>query len=301
MTGGGGWPADDGSGDGDEWADDTLGAEWRAGDPPPAGARVELEGAGPDHLDGGADDAVDPEHAAAVRTVRLLAAAAVLVVLAVVATLLDGTFDDADDGGPADDPTLAEAGATPAIGPAPGTAVPAYVEGRRAAVATVEGTRVAVVSLTSYRPETGVDALVEGEPGLEVLARLVALRGGEPAVVEGAVSSWVVGSRSAIQAERDEIAALLPTIEDPADPFIAGYTEDLARLDAQLAALDPAGDHVFGLVVRGGAEALRRLADRPEVRLLDVGASDEVGPLAGYRGLRPEEVDAAGTPPTRPA
>ena len=117
------------------------------------------------------------------------------------------------------------------------------------------------------------------------------------------IAEWLVDTRTSLQAERDEIAALLPTIEDPDDPFIATYTEDLARLDAQLAGLDPAGDLVFGLDVRGSADALRALATRPEVRLLDVGGGDGADPddLATYRGLRPEETTTAGTPPARPA
>lgn len=281
MTGAGGVGDHD---DGEEWDDGTLGREWRAGE-------------GGDGSEGGAT--IDPDHAAAVRTLRLAGAAGVLVVLAVLATLLSGILDDGEDADPSEDPVL---GAEPVVagGPAAGEAVAGYLAERQAALEGAEGTRVAVVSLTSYRPDTAVDDVLGAVGGLEVLARLAAVRGGEPSVVTGPISSWLVETRGAIQAERDEIAALLPTIEDPADPFIATYTEDLARLDAQLATLDPAGDLVFGVVVRGSADALRRLAGRPEVRLVDVAEGADADDLTAYRGLRPEETDAAGTPPTRP-
>ena len=235
--------------------------------------------------------AEDPDHAAAVRTLRLLVAAVALVLLAGVSALLSGALDEDDGAG--DAPTLGE----PGPGPAPGEPVAAYLADRGAALADAHGTRVAVVSLTSYRPETAVTELVERAGGVEVEAYLAAVPGGRPEVVRDGISSWVVETRAELQAERDEIAALLPTIEDPADPFVAGYTEDLVRLEAQLVHLDPAGDLVFGVVVRGDAEALRRLAQRPEVRLLDLVDGDDV---ATANGLRPEETETAGTPPTRP-
>jgi hypothetical protein len=275
--------------DGDEWADDDLGGEWRADEPDVVGGGAR-PGGGPE---------VDPDHAAAVRTVRLVVAALVLAVIAAVAVWVSGSLED-DDEPAADDPTVLD-GAEAVVGPPAGGAVEAYVAARRDVLADADGRRVAVVSLVSYRADTAVEDLLDAAGDVEVLLRLAALRGGEPTAVEGAVSSWVVDARSAIQAERDEIAALLPTIEDPADPFIAGYTEELAALDAQLAALDPAGELVFGVVVRADAGALRRLAERPEVRLVDVAPDDDLADPSRYRGLRPEELEVAGTPPTRPA
>lgn len=277
--------------DGEEWADDDLGGEWRAD--------VPGEGAGDDGGGPGGGPAVDPDHAAAVRTVRLVAAALVLAVVAAVAVWVSGSLED-DDEPVADDPTvLVDAEAV--VGPPEGGAVAGHLAERREALADAEGARVAVVSLVSYRADSAVEDLLDAAGGIEVLLRLAALPGGAPTAVEGAVSSWVVDARSTLQAERDEIAALLPTIEDPADPFIAGYTEELAALDAQLAALDPAGELVFGAVVRADAGALRRLAERPEVRLVDVAPDDRLADSSRYRGLRPEELEVAGTPPTRPA
>lgn len=237
----------------------------------------------------------DGDHVAAVRTLRLVVVAVGLVLLAGLALVLARSLDD--DGGE-DDPTLAGLDGGGA-GPAAGEPVAAYIADRTAALAEADGRRVAALSLTSYRPETSVTELVEGIRGVEVLARLAAVPGGPPEVVTEAWPSWVVAERADLQAERDEIAGLLPTIEDPDDPFVVGYTEDLARLDAQLARLDPAGDLVYGVVVRGDADALRRLAERPEVRLLDL--IDDEDDLSTVRGLRPEERDTAGAPPTRPA
>jgi len=245
-------------------------------------------------LDGGASDA---DHAAAVRTLRLFVAALVLVAIAGVAIVLSGTLEAEEPA--ADDPTVLD-GAGAEVGPPAGTPIDDYLALRRADLAAAEGRRVAVVSLVSYRTDIAVEDLLDAVGGLDLAARLVALPGGEPEAIDRSTSSWVIESRTAIRAERDEIAALLPTIEDPEDPFIATYTEDLARLDAQLAGLDPAGELLFGAVVVGDAGALRRLAERPEVRLLDVAPGDVVGDLTAYVGLRPEERDLAGTPPTRP-
>lgn len=238
----------------------------------------------------------DPDHAAAVRTVRLVIAAVALVLVAGVAIVVSGTLDD-DAGPTGDDPAVlgVDEGL---VGPADGRPVAAYVEERQAALAAAEGRARAVVSLVSYRAETSVVDLLDAAGGVEVERLLVALPGGAPEAIEGPISSWVVEARAALQGERDEIAGLLPTIEDPADPFVASYTEELAALDAQLAALDPAGELVFGAVVRADAGALRRLAERPEVRLVDVAPDGAVDP-SSFRGIRPDELDVAGAPPTR--
>lgn len=282
-------------GDDDEWGEDDAGGEWRADEASDAGADDRDDG----RRGGAAAPVVDAEHAAAVRTVRLVVAAVVLALLAGVAVLVSGSLDD-DEEPATDDPTVL-AGGEAVIGPSDGAGLDAYVAAGRDALAAAEGRRLAVVSLVSYRSEVAVDDLLEAAPGLDLVARLVALPGGEPEVIDGGVADWVVAARSSLQAERDEIAALLPTIEDPADPFIAGYTEELAALDAQLAALDPAGELVFGVLVSADAGALRRLAERPEVRLVDVAADDEVVDLAGYRGIRPDELTTAGDPPVRTA
>jgi hypothetical protein len=245
--------------------------------------------------DGGVGSPVDHEHRAAVRTLGLVVVAVGLVALAGISVVLARSLDDGDGSG--DDPAQA-VGGTSGAGPAAGEPVAAYVADRTATLAEADGRRVAAVSLTSYRPETSVTELVEGIRGVQVLARLAAVPGGPPEVVTEAWPSWVVAERADLHAERDEIAGLLPTIEDPDDPFVAGYTEDLARLDAQLARLDPAGDLVYGVVVRGDADALRRLAERPEVRLVDL--IDDRDDLSTVRALRPEERETAGTPPTRP-
>ena len=135
---------------------------------------------------------------------------------------------------------------------------------------------------------------------IDVVARIIALPGGPATAIDQPVDEWLEAQRAPLQAERDEIAGILPTIEDPNDPFIPGYTEDLARLDAQLASLEPTAELVVGLIVRADGDTLRRLAEQGEVRAVAAGPDDDVGDLRTYRGLRPEELDIAGTPPTRP-
>lgn len=241
----------------------------------------------------------DADELAAIRTIRMVVVAVVLAAIGFVAVALARLTDD--EGGRAEDvPTLGVDGPV-AVGPAAGTAVADYLGAQQEALAAATGRRVAVVSLAAYEPATAADARLVAVPGVDLLARLVALPGGPPVAVDEPLENWLEGQRAPLQAERDEIAGILPTIEDPEDPFIAGYQEDLARLDAQLAALDPGAALVFGMVVRGDAGALRALGAQDGVRLLAVGPDDEVAPVTAYRGLRPEEVDRAGTPDVRPA
>jgi hypothetical protein len=241
----------------------------------------------------------DEDELAAIRTLRLVVVAVVLAAIGFVAIALARATEDDDGGERADVPTLGAA-ETVSVGPDPGDAVVDYVAGQRATLDAASGRRVAVVSLAAYRAAADVDALAASVPDIDVLARLIALPGGSPVVVDEPLENWLAGQRAPLQAERDEIAGLLPTIEDPDDPFIPGYEEDLSRLDAQLAALDPAAALVFGIVVRADADALRALAALADVRLVAPAADDDVAALATYRGLRPEEVDTAGTPDVRP-
>jgi hypothetical protein len=240
----------------------------------------------------------DEDELAAIRTLRLVVVAVVLAAIGFVAIALARITDD-DGGEQADVPTF-DAPAAVSVGPSDGRAVADYVASQRSTLGSASGRRVAVVSLAAYRAAADVDALAASVPDVDVLARLVALPGGGPFVVDEPLENWLAGQRAPLQAERDEIAGLLPTIEDPDDPFIAGYEEELARLDAQLAALDPAVPLVFGVVVRADADALRALAALADVRVVAPAADDDVADLTTYRGLRPEEVDTAGTPDLRP-
>lgn len=285
--------------DGDEWddgADDGNGAaEWSAGD-----------GDG-DEWDEWGEDAepaiewtaeVDRDEVAALRTVRMVVVALVLVVVGLGAVALARAIDDEDGERVADNPVLGDI--TAVVGPPSGALVADYIAGQRADLADATGDRVAVVSLVSYRNAASVDELLGTIGGVEVEARLVALPGGAPIAVAEPLAEWVAGQREPLQAERDEIARIIPSIEDPDDPFIPGYNEELGRLDAQLASLDAGAELVSGVIVRGGADALRRLAERAEVRVVAVATDDDLDDLTLYRGLRPEELDRAGTPPTRP-
>jgi hypothetical protein len=242
----------------------------------------------------------DEDELAAIRTVRMVVVAGVLAAIGFVAIGLARMTNDDDSSAPADEPALG-VDAPVSVGPVRGTAIPEYLAAQQSALASVTGSLVAVVSFAAYETAADADAVVAAVPGLSTLARLVALPGGAPAVVDEPLENWLEGQRAPLQADRDQIAELLPTIEDPNDPFIPEYQSDLADLDAQLASLDPASDLVFGLVVKGDADGLRQLAASTGVRLVAPGADGSVGDLQSYRGLRPEEVDTAGTPDARPA
>ncbi|MGQ0743129.1 MAG: hypothetical protein ACT4OS_02075 [Acidimicrobiales bacterium] len=273
----------------------------------------------------------DPEVVAAVRTMRLLAVALVVLV-AGTAVFIGTRLARNNDTTPAPSPVPASTSpaapvieADPAddgIGPLPGADVDTYLTSRADYLAGLVGgsrsddpvigggaaprptgvvasgaeERTAVVSLESYSPEAGARRQVAG---LRVVGLLVAKPGTPPASVTEPLTQWVQQQKSRDRAERDELRRLLPTVDDPA--FKADYEAELARLEASLANLDAQDELVFALVVRGTLSKLAALADDSEVRLVDVAESErETTAESILRGLRPEEKTKANTPPVRP-
>ena len=182
------------------------------------------------------------------------------------------------------------------IGPPPGVELGPYIETRKAALDQLDDERVAVVSLTGYSTEASARS-VAGTA--EVLGLLAAAPGGQPSVVDGSVSAWVDSQTADARAERDEIQRLIPTVRSEPE-FQAFYRSELERLDALISRIQPGGELVFGLVVRGPATVLRELGNKAEVRLVDVGPGADPGPKPVYRGIRPEETAKANDPNTRP-
>jgi hypothetical protein len=238
----------------------------------------------------------------AARRVVLLAAVALVAVLvgAVVVAITQAVRTD----GGGDASAISGEGATPSaaevtsVGPARGLAVPTYLDARRAALTDAEGVRLAVVSFGAYRTEAGARAAVAGGP-LVVQALLAAVPGGAPSTVAGALADWAKRIAADAIAERDEIAKLLPTVDDA--EFTAFYQAELIRLDKLTKAASPGGELVFGLVVSGPASALRALAGSGGVRLVDVGLGAKPASGVTYTGLRPEEQTKTGDPDLRPA
>lgn len=186
------------------------------------------------------------------------------------------------------------------VGPLAGTAVATYVRSRAAALAVVPGgeRRAAVVSFTAYRTP---DEAREAVAGLDARSLLLALPGGRPLEVAVDVDLGAIVSR-----QRDEAAAekaaleqLLPTVTD--EEFKRQYQADIERLGALLQAPPQVAPVVHAVLVLGTGDALRRTAKVPGVRLVDVGRDAEIPGVGEAAGLRPEETNRAGVPPTRPA
>jgi len=182
------------------------------------------------------------------------------------------------------------------IGPLTGADVGAYVDGRKQALNGAVGDGMAVVSLEGYASEVEARAAV-GSAKVEAL--LAAAPGAHPSVVTEGLEAWAKSQRQADEAERNEIQKLLPTV-DAKDPFKAFYESELDRLDTAIESVSPTSQVVFGLVVRGPAEALKALGAAPGVRLVDVGKPVDAKSGAVFRGLRPEETTKVGQPATRP-
>jgi hypothetical protein len=181
------------------------------------------------------------------------------------------------------------------VGPASGTDLPGYLPARKAALAANREERVAVVSLAKYSTEAQVKTLL----GATVpVALLVAPPGTAPAVVTGDLATWSREQTAATQAERAEIAKLLPTVDDPS--FKTFYNAELARLDKALKAFAPTSAMVFGVVVKAPAATLQALGAKADVRLVDLADTAAPSKDAVFHGLRPEETAKANDPPLRP-
>ena len=244
-----------------------------------------------------AADAADLSDAALARLViRALGALIALLVASGLVVVAERADDRAGSGASTQDPALA----VPAqgIGPLPGQPVALYVQARTAELSRVpaDEERVAVVSFADYVVPADVDV---GQVDVEIEALLVAAPGGEPAVIDDrGVRSWAADERRRAADERGELESLLPTVDDP--DFERTYREDIARLEALERDVDPQGAVVFGAVVKGTVEELRRLASESTVRLVDVGRDADVPDHDEVTGLRPEETHEAGEPRYRP-
>ncbi len=198
----------------------------------------------------------------------------------------------------ADDPQIgASRGPLPSsgIGPAPGEDLRPYIEARAEALASVKGTRTAVLSFGKYVSEAEARA---GVGKLAVRSLLAAVPGGAPSIVTGNVTQWVDTQLAENRSERDEIKKLIPTVDDP--QFKKFYEEEAARLSHLVDNVKADGPLVFGAVVKGSAADLRAAATRPDVRLVDVAPSADLARETPVRGIRPEETERANDPPTRP-
>jgi len=233
---------------------------------------------------------------AALRTVRLLAVAVFVIVIAVVLRLTVLSLDSPGASSRAATPAKASTSTVDDLGPQAGVDIAAYAQARRTALAGATGERVSVASLASYATEAQARALVGSLP---VVAFLVAPPEGPPSTVSGSLFSWANGQVSKLRDERDEIRKLLPTVTDPV--FQEFYGAEIDRLDRAAKALGPSAPIVFAVVVKGPTAGLQALGARPEIRLLDVGSGAQPGQKATYRGLRPEERIKANDPSTRPA
>ena len=236
-------------------------------------------------------DGVSAEDDRSARRVLLLFAFSLIVVG--VGGLVTVSLRDSG----ADDPSVGAGGPIPSagVGPAPGEPLPAYLDTRRAALASASGNRAAVVSFGTYVSEAQARAAV-GK--LTVTSLLAAVPGGSPAVVTGSMAEWVEAQIADKRAERDEIRNLIPTVDNA--EFKKFYEDEVARLSKLVDSVEADGPLVFGAVVKGPVADLQAVAKVPDVRLVDPAPSADVTPETAVRGVRPEEVERANDPPTRP-
>lgn len=234
--------------------------------------------------------------------VRVLAALIALLLAGGVASAAGRLAEGDTSDETADDVLVGSGALSPrgGVGPLAGTAVPTYVRSRAAALADVAGgeRRAAVVSFDAYRTP---DEAREAVAGLDARSLLLALPGGRPleVAVDVDLAGIVARQRDEAAAEKAALEQLLPTVTD--ESFKQQYQADIERLGALLQAPRQAGPVVHAVLVVGTGDALRRTAKVPGVRLVDVGRDAELPGVGEAAGLRPEETDRAGVPPTRPS
>jgi hypothetical protein len=238
------------------------------------------------------DDVVTPEERKeAIKLITRVVAAGLAVLLAGGVAVLLNRNDDKGFGG---DVTLINA-----IGPLSGRNLTTYTLDRRKELLQASGSRAAVISFDKYLTEADARRLVQG---VVIKGLMVAPPGSGPGVVEGALAEWAERARAAAAEERAQFEQLLPTYDPKEDgPFIDDAKAKIALLTRVEQTAKADGDVVFGVVVVGGADNLRRLANTTGVRLVDIGASAGVPAASRIRGVRPEEAGLAGEPLTRPA
>jgi len=170
-----------------------------------------------------------------------------------------------------------------------------YINDRKAELAQAKGRVTAVISLRAYTTEDQARAITNG---VRVARWLVAAPGGEPDVTDN-VKSWRDGVVRAAQDEITEFEKLIPTLSQDPD-FERQSRQDLETDRKLVTAVQGGVPLVFGVIVEGDAAALRTIAKRDEVRLVDI-APGALSESADVHGLRPEETVAAGDPKERPA
>jgi hypothetical protein len=181
------------------------------------------------------------------------------------------------------------------IGPLKGADLTSYIKSRQKALASINGPRVAVISLDRYTTEREARSAVGNS---DVVALIAAPPGGGSGVVERDLKAWADQQREAAKTERDEFQRLLPTVDSA--EFKAQYQAEIARLTALIERVSPTAPVVFAVAVRAPSQRLKELAKSPGIRLVDVGSSDKVGDKPTYHGVRPEQTSKAGEPDTRP-
>lgn len=234
---------------------------------------------------------------------RAIGAAIALLVasaLVAVADRVDSEDEPRPSGTAVDDPALL----IPArgVGPLPGQPTEPYIQARTTELSRADGDgeRVAVVSFTRYVTAADVREVLGARAGdVDVEALMVAAPGGEAAVVAPTgLRTWADTERRRAAEERAELERLLPTVDD-AD-FVRTYRDDVQRLASLERNVDASGDVVFAALVVGTVDALQRMADDEDVRLVDVGRGDDMPDHDEVTALRPEETVKAGEPRYRP-
>ena len=221
----------------------------------------------------------------------------VAVALTMVAIVLVVHSREGDDVDPVAEPVRRGPAALVAIGPITGEPLASYAFMRNAALKQAAGRRAAVVSFNDYRAEGSAREALDSGGDVRVEGLLIAAPGGTPRHARDVVQ-WAEAERTQAREDKAEAERLLATVGDDQE-YAKFYRDEIQRLE-RLVNLQPGGKVVFGAVVIADVGALRKMADRDDVRLVDVGPSDKVPSLDRVRGIRPEETIKAGTPALRP-
>jgi hypothetical protein len=202
-----------------------------------------------------------------------------------------GPGDEAGSGGADGEATAS------GVGPLVSARVDPYLASRRDALAAAPGdeTRVAVVSFGDFlEPSEAADVV----DGLEVQRVLYQLPERTPRPAALPVEDGLVAAVDAeidrlvaeIRVEEDEVASTLESgVED--DAFRSDYEARADELKALRNALQASPAIVFAVVVAGPVEALREVADRDVVRLVDLAPPGVDVDATTFHGVLPTDDD----------
>jgi hypothetical protein len=163
------------------------------------------------------------------------------------------------------------------LGPTPGPSSEGHIRAQRAYLDRLASERpgekaAALVSLEDYVPASEAQAIAESLDATWVFVRFPEAEQEPPSMVPSSIKETLAKRASDLRTDLEaEIAALKDQANDATGTQKSDLDELVAQREKELAEIKPDCECVFAFAVEGASlEALRELARRPGVKLVDV-------------------------------